>query len=245
MSSLTWWVRNNTPLSPDAKTPWTLVSVFTIWIVAIILGRPGDVAIDDASVYYFVAAIILMVLGYGFCIYKLFENLFLIIAPQLWWTVRYAKSKRPSSSAIGFVDIVDVFLAYPLAAGLVANVLFERDTTSFTVLPVTQSALIRVIRLTTTVGLAADGIGFTSIAPVGVIAEATVFIVTKVQIFFATILVGAVVSIVQARLRPSETSKRHQRKRGHRRKHRRDTVLPANSSSSSSEDEYEMKKGKH
>lgn len=208
-----WMVREG-PLSPSTHIPWSLVVAVTLWFLQMILlsvadadlGPPGA-RLNDGAVVALAWAI--AAVAVTFYIYKNIENISVAYFPGSWWTNTQdeRQHRRPHLRNIDATDVIDVVTPFFFVGGVLGAALFEGDVSSFPQLPPTDSAPVRLLRLSATINLSSVSVGFSSIVPTGVLAEVLVSLLASLFILSTAIIVGALVGALSAATVDAYTSR--------------------------------------
>ena len=198
--SLTYWIlEGDGPLSPFTNVPWATLVTGALWILAVVLGRPGDSPVTNQTL---MVAWILAIAGYAFYLYKIAENAFIVFKPEAWWSYPYLskRGKQGVLRAAGIWDAVDLlFVAAWAANGLMMHAIYETYPAGVPVLALTATPLERLVRLSTTIAFAGFGTGFTSVLPVGASVELLTWILSAVQLFVSTLVAANLIGIAAER----------------------------------------------
>lgn len=185
-----WWVSGNGPFSTFSSIPWASIVTLALWLLLGVTGRTSPLPANTGEIAW---AWTLALLAYAFYIYKIIENVYVVLDPEKWWTYAYLprKRRREILQTASISDLLDLLFVSAYAAnGLFMHALFETDPTTILALASTSSAFIRLLRISPMIAFAGFGTGFTDITPTGPLAVNVAYIVGGVQVF-TSVLVGS------------------------------------------------------
>ena len=194
-----WWVAENGPLSPFSNIPWTSIVTLALWILMGFVGRESPL---PATISEIAMAWIIALLAYAFYLYKIVENVYVVLDPEKWWVYPYLPHarRREILKTADLLDLLDLLFVSAYAAnGLFMHAVFETDPATILALASTSSAFVRLLRISPMIAFAGFGTGFTDITPTGPIAVNAAYALVSVQVFTTVVVGSNIAGIIASR----------------------------------------------